>query len=198
MKVYDVPSLGAGGARQGAREPDPARARGSASPRSRRPADLPGGPLPPLRDEERAREEDGPLRLREPARGGDHRDQPRGGGRAPLRPGSPTAARQVFLGTRDGMGIKFSETDVRPIGPRHDGGQGDRAARGGRRRRDGPRRRGGDAPRRHRARLRQADRRRRVPAPDARRHGRHQREGDREERPRRRDQVGRRTRTSSS
>jgi len=102
------------GARQGAREPHPARGGGA----RRRPGHDPGvprRPLRPLRDPERAREEDGPVRLRKSPRVGDHRHQPRGGRRAPLG-GITDGNRLVFLGTRDGMGIKFSETDVRPMG----------------------------------------------------------------------------------
>ena len=81
---------------------------------------------------------------------------------------------EIFIGTRDGMAIRFPEADVRPMGrtaygvARHHaagrrlrGGDGGRAARR-------------DAADRHRARLRQADRDRRVPRAVARRRRRHQ------------------------
>ncbi len=146
-----------------------------------------------VRDEARAREEDRPLRLRQRPRGGDHRDQPRGGRRAALRPGH---RRRLPGLPRDAQrhGDQVHGDRRAADGPRHDGREGDRAARGGRGRRDGPRRRGGDAPRRDRARLRQADGRLRVSPPDARGLGGHQRARHGEERGRRRDQVRRRRR----
>ena len=70
---------------------------------------------------------------------------------------------QIFLGTRDGMAIRFAETDVRPMGRTAYGVRGITPAR--RRRSGGD---GGGARRRHHAdrgaeRLRQAHRARRVP-----------------------------------
>ncbi len=93
---------------------------------------------------------------------------------------------EIFIGTRDGMAIRFQETDVRPMGrpaarrPRHLP-QGRRLRRG-----HGGGRPGGHAPDRHRARLRQAHRARRIPRPVARRRRRHQHLHVAAQRPRRR------------
>ena len=103
--------------------------------------------------------------------------------------------RQIFIGTRQGQGIRFSEKDVRPMGRDTTGVWGIDAEEGGRlRRRDGRRRRERAAADGDGEGLRQAVRGHRVPLPAARRLGRHQHQGDGEERPGRRDQVRRRRR----
>ena len=64
---------------------------------------------------------------------------------------------QIFIGTRQGMGIRFSEKDVRADGPRHDRRHRRVAQEEQRRgRRDGRRRREGAPALGHRERLRQA------------------------------------------
>ena len=78
-------------------------------------------------------------------------------------------SKDLVIGSRNGMAIRFAEADARPMGrtarrrPRHP------APRGRRGRRDGGRHRRRDASDRLRERLRQADRGRGVPPPDARR-----------------------------
>ena len=66
---------------------------------------------------------------------------------------------QIFLGTRDGMAIRFEETDVRPMGRTAYGVRGITPARGRRGRRDGRRpRRAATMTDRDAERLRQAHR----------------------------------------
>ena len=81
---------------------------------------------------------------------------------------------EMFIGTRNGMAIRFPETDVRPMGRTAYGVRGITL-------RDDDYvvamemvRPGGTLLTRHRARLRQADRDRRVPRPVARRRRHHQ------------------------
>ncbi len=107
--------------------------------------------------------------------------------------------RQIFIGTRSGQGIRFSEKDVRPMGRDTTGVIGVTLEEGERLgRRDG-RRRGERAPAlRDREGLRQALGGGRVPVPGARRLRGHQHQGDREERAGRRDQVRHRRRPASS
>ena len=81
---------------------------------------------------------------------------------------------EIFIGTRDGMAIRFPEGDVRPMGRTAYGVRGitlrdDDYVVG-----DGGGAAGRHAADRHRARLRQADRDRRVPRAVARRRRHHQ------------------------
>ena len=91
IKVYDLPQLGPGDARQGDRQPAEPRTQ-RADGRHGRDQGLSRGPVPGLRDEERPRQEDGALRLLERALGRHHRDQPRGERRAALRAHHATAS----------------------------------------------------------------------------------------------------------
>ena len=81
---------------------------------------------------------------------------------------------QIFLGTRDGMAIRFDETDVRPMGRTAYGVRGITPARRRRGRGDGSRPRGRHAADRRAERLRQAHRARGVPPAVARRRRHHQ------------------------
>ena len=103
---------------------------------------------------------------------------------------------EVFIGTRDGMSIRFAETDVRPMGrigvrrarhlaARRRRGRGDGSASPGRHDAVG-----------HRAGLRQAHGARRVPRPVARRHRHHQHPDQRPQRQGRRHHAGAPTTTS--
>ena len=90
---------------------------------------------------------------------------------------------EIFIGTRDGMAIRFQEGDVRPMGRTAYGVRGItlrdddyvvamEVGQAGRHAAD-----------RHRARLRQAHRNRRIPRPVARRRRRHQHRDQRAQRP---------------
>ena len=81
---------------------------------------------------------------------------------------------QVFIGTSDGMAIRFDETDVRADGPRHLRRPRHHSARGRRSRGDGSRPRGRHGPHRRPERLRQAHRARGVPPAVTRRRRHHQ------------------------
>ncbi len=99
--------------------------------------------------------------------------------------------RQIFIGTHQGQGIRFSEKDARPMGRDTTGVIGITLKRGGRlRRRDGRRRGDGPPLDRHGEGVRQALRGLGIPLPAARRVGGHQHQGDREERACCRHQVG--------
>ena len=88
--------------------------------------------------------------------------------------------RQIFIGTHQGQGIRFSEKDVRGDGTRHDGSHRDLAEEGGRlRRRDGRGRGDRPSPDGDGEGLRQALRGLRVPFPGARGLRRHQHQGHR-------------------
>jgi DNA gyrase subunit A len=174
IKVYDIPQLG------------PAT-RGKAivnllslSPNERHGRDgrdegLPRGPLPDLRDEERSREEDCAFGVLERAFRRHHRDQPRRGRFAAL--GAITGGEdQIFIGTRQGMGIRFSEKDVRPWAatpPASSALRSRRTTTKSSRWTSSTRRRTAFG---HGERLRQALRSGRVPLPGPRRLGRHQRQ----------------------
>ena len=81
---------------------------------------------------------------------------------------------QIFLGTRDGMAIRFEETDVRADGTHRIWRARHLAARRRRSGGDGSRARGRHAAHRGAERLRQANRARRIPSPVARRRRHHQ------------------------
>ena len=81
---------------------------------------------------------------------------------------------EIFIGTRDGMAIRFPEEDIRAMGRTAYGVQRHLAARRRRGGRDGGAAAGRHHPHRHRERLRQADRDRRVPPAGPRRHRHHQ------------------------
>ncbi len=81
---------------------------------------------------------------------------------------------QIFLGTRDGMAIRFDETDVRPMGRNAYGVRGISLRDGRPGGRDGRGPRGRHAADRRAERLRQADRARGVPPAVARRRRHHQ------------------------
>ena len=82
---------------------------------------------------------------------------------------------EIFIGTRNGMAIRFEEGDVRPMGRSAYGVRGHHPARRRLRRGDGGRAaRRGSLLTRHRVRLRQAHRDRRIPRAIARRRRRHQ------------------------
>ncbi len=142
IKVYDIPQLGPatrGKAIVNLLALSPERAHG----RDGRDEGLSGGPLPHVRDAEGAGQEDGALGLLERALGRHHRDQPRGGRLAALG-ADHGGDDQIFIGTRQGMGIRFSEKDVRAMGRDTTGVIGvsleeeqRRGRRDGRRRREG-------------------------------------------------------------
>ena len=103
------------------------------------------------------------VRVQQPARRRHHRDGRRRRRRGDRRRRSPTATGEIFIGTRDGMAIRFEETDVRPMGRTAYGVRGItlrddddvvamEVVRAGRHAAHG-----------HRARLRQAHRARRIP-----------------------------------
>ena len=81
---------------------------------------------------------------------------------------------QIFIGTSDGMAIRFEETDVRPMGRSAYGVRGITPPRGGRSRGDGSRPRGRHRPHRRAERLRQAHRARGIPPAVTRRRRHHQ------------------------
>ena len=114
-------------------------------------------------------------RLQQPARRRHHRDGRRGRRRGDRRARSPTATSEIFIGTRDGMAIRFAESRRAADGPHRLRRARHHAARGRRGRGDGsacaP---GGTMLTVDRERLRQAHRARRVPRAVARRHRHHQ------------------------
>ena len=81
---------------------------------------------------------------------------------------------EIFIGTRNGMSIRFRESDVRSMGRTACGVRGIALARRRRGGGDGGAAPGRDDPVGHRAGLRQAHRAGRVPRPVARRHRHHQ------------------------
>ena len=91
-------------------------------------------------------------------------------------------ASEVFIGTREGMAIRFPEDDVRSMGRTAYGVRGIQLREGRRSRRDAGRQAGRDAADRHRAWLRQADRAGRVSRHRARRTGHQERRDHRQER----------------
>ena len=105
---------------------------------------------------------------------------------------------EIFIGTRDGMSIRFPESDVRSMGRTACGVRGIDAARRRRGRGDGGARARRHHPVGHRAGLRQAHRAGRIPRPVARRHRHHQHPDQRSQRQGRRHGPGARRRRADA
>ena len=192
IKVYDLPDGDANGRRPGDREPLAARRRREdhgAGPRPRVPRRrMPDDGHPP-----RDRQED-----RADRRSSDHSAE--GSSRLGLDEGDQLigvartkAGDQVVLSTKEGMAIRFDESDVRSMGRPAYGVKGINLVGGRRGRRDGRRqrrRRPREPLDRLRQRLRQTHRTHRIPLAKPRRQGAHRHQDDRPQRPGRRDRQG--------
>ena len=128
IKVYDLPQLGSGDARQGHREPAEPRAQ-RADRRHGRDQGLPRGPVPRLRHAQRPRSRRPPSSAYSNVRSGGIIAINVEDGDELLSVRITGGADQIFIGTRQGQGIRFSGEGRSPDGPRHDGRHRRRVAR---------------------------------------------------------------------